>query len=363
MKVNARFQESATESYPRDQWKSILAINYYFSEEDLGNRIFEDDSRNYLAPGLRRFRDFMAKRGVKVVTLDTVDFADRRVKAVLYFDYNWRFDRTDRFLDRIPFEKRALVLLEPAMVNPSMYYTNHWRKKFKTVFTWDLKLLKKNPAYVRIDVPPGADPARYRQNPFPEKVFDRKKFLVAVSSNRWSYWPQSTFPLRRKVYRFMHKELGDDFDLFGHDWDRPCSRIEKLLGRTYGAWRGEIPGSWDEKIAKISGYKFMICFENNCVQPGYVSEKIFDCFCARTVPIYYGYRGAEDLLPEGGYVNFRDFKSLRALLDYLKGVSASDYSGFIASINEYMAGDYVGQRTNETLYGRIYETLLREGRL
>lgn len=341
--------------------KPIIAINYYFSEKDFGNRIFNLDSTSILSPYMRQLRDFMAERGVDVVTLDTVDFTDSRVKAVLYFEHNWRADRTDKFLERIPYEKRALVLLEPAMVNPSMYFTNHWRKKFKTVFTWDLKLLKKHPEYVPINVPLGADPLRYRENPFADKTFERKKFLVAVSSNRWSYWPQSTFPLRRKVYRFMHKELGPDFDLFGHDWNRPCSRIEKVLGHTYGAWRGEIPGSWDEKVARISDYKFMICFENNCMQPGYVSEKIFDCFCARTVPIYLGYKGVEDVLPQGAYVNFRHFKSLPLLLGYLKNITSSEYAGFLAQIENCLAGGTMLKRTNAEIYSRIYDVVFNGG--
>jgi len=339
----------------------ILAINYNFPKEDLQNRIFSSSSHSLIAPYMVELRDFMSRRGVEVVTVDVVDFRDPAVKAVLYFDYHWKVARTDTFLSRIPFEKRALVLLEPAIVNPSMYYTRHWRRRFKTVFTWDERLLRRNPGYERIRVPVGADLAKYRDNPFLDKTFEAKKFLVAVSSNRWSYWPQATFPLRRKVYRFMYAKLGDGFDLFGHDWDRPCSRLEKLLGRSYPAWRGEIPGSWDSKVARISDYKFMICLENSVGQPGYISEKIFDCFCARTVPVYLGSKGSEKILPSGAYIDFRDFGSLAELTNFLKHMSAEQYAGYVRRIDDFMHSDRAASFSNEALRSTIFRRLFSAG--
>ena len=138
----------------------IIAINYYFTEDDLGNRIFSPESKSMLSPYMRAFRSYMAERNVDVVTLDTVDYNDPNVKAVLYFEYNWRMlsSTRDPFLKKISYEKRALVLLEPAIVNPTMYYTNLLRRKFKTVFTWDLRLQKKYKNCVPIRVPTGADP-------------------------------------------------------------------------------------------------------------------------------------------------------------------------------------------------------------
>jgi hypothetical protein len=109
-----------------------------------------------------------------VVTLDTVDFNEPNVKHVLYFEYNWRLLRTDSYLKQIPHEKRALVLLEPANINPSLYMVPWLRDRFHTVFTWDLTLLKKNPSYTQINVPVGAEPQTYRENPFRHIAFADK---------------------------------------------------------------------------------------------------------------------------------------------------------------------------------------------
>lgn len=42
-----------------------------------------------------------------------------------------------------------------------------------------------------------------------------------------------------------------------------------------------------DKIKFMKSYKFCICFENSSY-PGYVTEKIWDCFYANCIPIYWG---------------------------------------------------------------------------
>lgn len=340
--------------------RPILAVNYYFGPEDLENRIFCADSKSMLSPYLRAFRDFMSARGVDVVTLDMVDFTDPNVKAVLYFEYNWRMlsKERDPFLSRIPYSKRALVLLEPAIINPTLYYTNVLRRRFKTVFTWDLRLLKKYPEYVPIRVPTGADPLQYRENRFVDIPFEKKKLLVSVSRNRWHYMPQSTFGLRRMVYRFMQVHAVNEFDLYGLEWDRPCCLKEKFLGRRYErCWRGEIPGSWDAKVAEIAKYRFSLCFENSIGQPGYLSEKIFDCFCARSVPVYYGSKGNEHFLPKGTFVDWRDFRSPKRLLAFLRNMDEVTHARYVASIDDFMISQRIEKFRVQTMYQTIFDRL------
>lgn len=324
--------------------RPIVAINYYFGPEELQNRVFSPELNTPLSLFLRQFRGYMAERGIDVVTLDMVDFNDPRVKFVLYFEYNWRMlsKSRDPYLEKVPFEKRALVLIEPAIVNPTLYYIPWLRNRFSKVFVWDLRLLRKHPDYYSIRVPIGADPEAYVENRFSGIPFEEKKLLVSVSSNRWHYMPQARFGLRRKVYRYLQEQAPDEFDLFGRRWDRPCSRWEKFLHRGYTrCWRGEIPGTWDEKVSQIAHYRFSLCFENSVGQPGYLSEKIFDCFCARSVPIYLGSRGNEAFLPEGAYVDWRQFRSPADLLSFLRNVGASEHADYLRKIDRFMQGDAV----------------------
>jgi len=341
-----------------DRSRPIIAVNYYFSPDELGNRIFSPDMPGQKAEGMRAFRAYMDARGADVVTLDTVDFNDLNVKHVLYFEYNWRLVRSDPFLRRIPREKRALVLLEPANINPSLYHTALLRDRFHTVFTWDLNLLRKNPAYSQINVPVGAEPRTYRENPFRHLAFADKRFLVAVSRNRWSYMPQSTYPLRKRAYRYFERAFPRQFDLYGTGWNAPCIFYEKWFGHPrFASWRGEIDDTWDAKVHKIAAYKFALCFENNASEPGYISEKITDCFCARCVPVYYGSKGAEALIPRDAWIDLRDFKNFAELARFLESMDEALYNRYIAAIDRFMLSDRLDFFSTEHFYGVIADRL------
>lgn len=341
-----------------DKSRPIIALNYYFNSDELNNRIFAPDCNTGKAAGLKAFRAFMNARGAEVVTLDTVDFQDPNVKHVLYFEYNWRLVRSDPFLRRIPREKRALVLLEPANINPSLYHTALLRDQFHTVFTWDLNLLRKNPAYSQINVPVGAEPRTYRENPFRNLAFSDKRLLVAVSRNRWSYMPQSTYPLRKRAYRYFERAFPRQFDLYGIGWNAPCIFYEKWFGHPrFASWRGEIDDTWDAKVHKIAAYKFALCFENNASEPGYISEKITDCFCARCVPVYYGSKGTEALIPRDAWIDLRDFKNFAELARYLESMDEAHYNRYIAAIDRFMLSDRLDFFSTDHFYGVIADRL------
>lgn len=341
-----------------DKVRPIVAVNYYFASDELNNRIFAPGCHTGKALGMKAFRAFMNARGVEVVTLDSVDFLDPNVKHVLYFEYNWRLIRSDPFLRKIPREKRALVLLEPANINPSLYYTSLLRDRFHTVFTWDLHLLRRNPAYSRINVPVGAEPRKYRENPFADLAFADKRFLVAVSRNRWSYMPQSTYSFRRRAYRHFERAFPDGFDLYGMGWNAPCISYEKWFGYPrFPSWRGEIDDTWDAKVHKIASYKFALCFENNASEPGYISEKLTDCFCARCVPVYYGSKGTERLIPRDAWIDVRDFRTLADLGTFLGGMDETCYHRYMAAIDRFMRSDRLDFFSTDHLFGVIADRL------
>lgn len=339
--------------------RPIIAINYYFNSDELNNRIFSPDCNSATARGMKAFRAYMNKRGAEVVTLDTVDFNDPTVKHVLYFEYNWRSLWKDRFLSRVPFEKRALVLLEPANINPSLYYTSLVRGRFHTVFTWDLNLLRKNPSYTHINVPLGAEPQTYRNNLFSDFSFAEKRFLVAVSRNRWSYMPQSTYPIRKRAYRYFERAFPEQFDLYGKGWNAPCIFYEKWFGYPrFSSWRGEIDDTWDAKVHKIAKFKFALCFENNASQPGYISEKITDCFCARCVPVYYGAKGTEKLIPRDAWIDLRDFQNFDALARFIESMDEVRYNEYISAIDRFMQSEQLNFFSTEHFYQAIADRLI-----
>ena len=318
--------------------KPILGINYYFSKADYNDAVFSPENGSQVAQFVRKFKQWMESRyDVEVHTYDCVDATSDEVKAVLYFDYSWRYAREDKLLWGIPYEKRALMIIEPENVNPSLYYLSRYRKRFSTIFTWDKKLLSKYPNYNPVNVPVGAEPSAYRENRFGAIPFGAKKLLIAVSRNRWAYMPQSTYGMRKAAYRYFEANCKEGFDLYGQGWNKPVTLLEKWFGyHRFSCYRGEISGAWDNKVVVMSRYKFALCFENNASQPGYVSEKITDCLCARCVPIYYGEPGAADLIPQDCWIDARQFRNFREMQDFIVNMTPERHAEYLSAIEDFM---------------------------
>ena len=340
--------------------KEILGINYYFSSEDYCDKIFSHLRRGEpVAEFVQSFKHWIESRyDVEVHTLDCVSPAAPEVRAVLYFDYSWRYARHDKYLETIPFQKRALMMIEPQNINPSLYYTSFYRKRFGTVFTWDKKLLQRNPHYKPVNVPVGAEPSTYRENHFRDVTFDSKRMLVAISRNRWSYMPQSTYGIRKKAYAYFEEHFPDHFDLYGQSWNSPVIFYEKWFGfPKFKCFKGEVPGGWDDKVRLMANYKFAFCFENNANQPGYISEKITDCFCARCVPIYYGSDGVEELIPRTCWIDARQFKHYGDMADFLFQMSKEQYAQYIDAIENFMRSSTLEFFSTEHYFRTLAEGL------
>ncbi|EGG25007.1 CAAX prenyl protease [Cavenderia fasciculata] len=79
----------------------------------------------------------------------------------------------------------------------------------------------------------------------------------------------------------------------------------------------------------ISQYKFYLAFENtNC--PGYISEKIFECYVAGVVPVISAHPSVHRQLPPDSYIDMEQFDSIGDLAAYLNYLNYNTdlYSSF-----------------------------------
>jgi hypothetical protein len=67
----------------------------------------------------------------------------------------------------------------------------------------------------------------------------------------------------------------------------------------------------------LSNYKFSICFEN-VEYPGYITEKIIDCFVSGVIPIYLGAPDIEKIIPLETFIDMRKFTSWEELYKCLE---------------------------------------------
>lgn len=107
-------------------------------------------------------------------------------------------------------------------------------------------------------------------------------------------------------------------DLYGRGWERWWSRNSLWLPywRHRGALMSIYKGSCSSKYEVLSRYEFALCFEN-MVMKGYITEKIFDCLYAGTIPLYLGATDIAELIPEEAYIDCRQFASWEQMQEVL----------------------------------------------
>jgi hypothetical protein len=168
-----------------------------------------------------------------------------------------------------------------------------------------------------------------------------------VAGNRTSSHPDELYSERRRVIWFFENISGNDFDLLGRWWPTGL--------KTY-------KGAIDNKIERLKHYKFCFSYENIKGLPGYITEKIFDCFQAGVVPIYWGAPNVERFIPKECFIAREDFANEAALYKFMKTLSEERHSEYIRNIQHFLEGDQAKLFTIDHLVSIIMNLIMPNAR-
>lgn len=233
--------------------------------------------------------------------------------------------------------KNILIWTEPPTVNP-FNYMKIFHRYFRKVFTWNDALVD-NKKYFKFHLPKASTGIHTKP-----KSFQEKKFLTIINANKSSFYPftlihpevRELYSERIKAIEFFEKTIPDSFSLYGRGWNKPKKHSikERFFGfKTFTIYKGEVVN----KIAVLSHFKYCLCFENLTNVNGFITEKIFDCFKARCVPIYWGADDITRYIPKNCFIDFRDFRDYEKLLKYLRALNENSYRRYIENIERLLA--------------------------
>lgn len=217
---------------------------------------------------------------------------------------------------RLAKENLVLFMWEPPTVQPEVHDPKV-QAQFGKIFTWDDDLVD-NKRFFKFHYPN----LRPRLKSIPS--FEEKKFCTLIASRLSSRFPKELYSEREKAIQFFEDKPGE-FDLYGRFWEK----------RGYKNYRGTI----GDKLAVLKNYKFSICYENTRDVRGYITEKIFDCFAAGSVPIYWGASNVADYIPEECFIDRRKFASYEELYAFLKKMSPEEYDRYLKCTEAFLKSD------------------------
>ncbi|BBB25219.1 conserved hypothetical protein [Amphritea japonica ATCC BAA-1530] len=261
--------------------------------------------------------------------------------------------------------KKWLILFESSVISP-----NNWNREshrfFDKVFTWNDDLVD-NKKYFKINFS-HKFPKKKEEYRAGSRGFNNKKLCTLISGNKRVSHELELYSERVKTIRWFEKNTsGGVFEFYGVGWDDVITRnryvnflvkkmkILKLFFYKYKTYKGVV----DNKKITLSGYKFAICYENAQMIPGYITEKIFDCFFAGCVPVYWGAPNVTDHIPEGCFIDRRKFNSHEELYLYLTEMTEDQYLDIQKNIECYIfsekADPYRAEVFSNTLIGHILD--------
>ena len=316
------------------------------NEEMLGNRIFElpSEASGYLSPYTpwSDVRHACRLAGLELITADMVEVNGIDPRDVTLISYDWP-PLTDALVTHGA-RLGVLTSLEPPIIAWELYYRlPRLSARFPHVLLFRGGQTRVSPG---TKFHPLDFPQVKRMTPIVDTP--RTRFLVSIISNkamvrsfaRWFDRPREV-SVKRTLATLRYPPLGrdlylerlrasayfgrrSDFDLYGQGWGRRHPAVPPALhAAAIRAYRGTVA----EKLETLARYRFCLCFENSQFD-GYVSEKIFDCFLAGTVPVYLGAPDIERYVPREAFIDmrrFHDYRELEAFLDALDDSAVTQY--------------------------------------
>ena len=220
--------------------------------------------------------------------------------------------------------KKYLFLFEPKVISP-ISYNKIIHLFFNKIYTWNDDLVD-NKKYFKF-----IWPQSFHSN-LRAKQFNSKKFLTLINWNKTSFIKNELYSEREKAIRYF--ENNDiEFNLYWTNWNKKNIKQKIFWFKKYTSYRWRV----DDKIETLSNYKFNICFENMKNTPWYITEKIWDSFKAKSVPIYWWASNIEKYIPNNCFVDFRIFNwDYKKLLDFINNINEKEYNKYISNIEEFL---------------------------
>jgi hypothetical protein len=327
----------------------VCLSDYYYK-----NRIFDIESpqnRDHAYEPYHLLRKKFQERGIALNTYDYFKGGEPGSYALLFIDIPRNMEKIAK---RHPGVDCYLLLIESGIISPESWQPLR-HKYFKKIFTWN-DTLAGSANYVKIQVP------SWFQATLSVNSAGADKLCVMIAGNRSSVYPSELYSERVKVIRWFEANHPEDFDLYGFGWDErrfTGPRLVRLLNRSRFIRRLSAPkfpsfrGSVVDKLATLKKYRFAICYENVRDVPGYITEKIFDCFFAGCIPVYRGADNVTDHIPKECFIDKRDFPEMAALHKYISLMDEQTYQRYLANIRAFLASPQAAPFTAEYFAGTI----------
>ncbi len=297
--------------------KKVSFVSFYSSH--INNIIFNDQSDISRDGNLEPYielKNVFQTNGYEINTCDITSIEESDFVIFLRLEL--------KLLIKAMFYRKKTIYIqfEPPVImtlHKTIYMNKIVKRLFSRVLTWNDDLVEnKNFFKFQFPIPKfKGDTGKIS--------FDDKKLLTNISGYKESKSINELYSKRIEAIKYFEKNVPDSFDLYGFGWQK----------KKFPSYRGPC----DKKLGILKKYKFSLCFENQSGLNGLISEKIFDCFNAGCIPIFWGAENISEYIPDNCYIDKRKFDSYEGLLEEILNMDEQVYSEKLKSINLFLKSE------------------------
>jgi len=267
-------------------------------------------------------RDAFSSRGIELHTADFLFRQNSGTELSYYYSFGQQGYRKLRSLSSVVL--RAFAIMEPALVAKHLYaQLPELTRTFDAVYVhntegdgYSLKGVDRSKLH-RLDWPlPYSHVIEHYWN-----VRDRQLKLVIINGNHRTCLRRGELYSER-IHAVVELAKIDVVDLYGRGWNDLFSRhsLSWAYVRNRKVLLSVYRGSCRSKYEVLSRYHFALCIENQSMK-GYITEKMFDCMYAGTIPVYIGAKDVLNYVPADAFVDGRAFKTYTEMWSFLRSMS------------------------------------------
>ena len=301
--------------------RKVKNIAWVPCDSDLSqNRLFDLSSvRDNAIERFVEAHGMLTNNGLTSNTIDQCDLT--KVDVVIFYGISSELGWLIKAIKKKPAIQFINIPIEPPVVSPLHEECILAAMPFDRILVWNDNLVTQGLPFVKANI----GEAVINVESIPSVPFKSKSFMVAIYSNKLIKHKNGIYKERFSAFDFFSKKQ-QGMDLYGMGWE----------GSVIPFVKASYKGKCETKKEVLKNYKFSICFENAKNYPGLITEKIFDCFAAGTVPIYYGSPNVQDYIPSDCFVDFCSFGNYEELYQFLINVTEVEYQAYLDAAKRFI---------------------------
>jgi len=156
----------------------------------------------------------------------------------------------------------------------------------------------------------------------------------------------SNYNLKREYDKIFCDLLAyNNYHSYGRGWDNRCFN-----------------GSPEDRFKVyeiLANHTFTFCPENCCIR-GFVTEKPIQAMMCGSIPIYKGPQDVDFYLPEGTYIDLRNFDDPEELVIFLKELTEPEIEWYRDNIRKFINSEKLVEMFSSVGLAKVLERILEE---